>query len=205
MNKVNNNPLIATILFDLSDVLLQGIAGSAKYVKEKIRMPVSDTYFYIEEFNQLMLGQITEDAYWKSIISKNSWSVTVEDLKKAARKNFIEIKGTREIMEKLKKKGFRLALLSNNAREWIEYCEITYQYRQLFQEVIYSFEAKLSKPNKDLFMLMLQKLEAKPQECLFIDDYSKNLIAAEELGFKTIQFISAADLKKKLKRFEIIV
>jgi len=57
-----------------------------------------------------------------------------------------------------------------------------------------------SKPNKEIFLLVLKKLQVKPQECLFIDDYKNNILAAESLGMKAIQFISSTDLKKKLRR-----
>lgn len=197
--------MITTIIFDIGEVYLHLLVGSAKYVQQKTGIPVSDYYFYDKEFDPLMLGQITEDKYWEAIIQKNSWNVSIKDLKESIRKNFKEIKGTRKIIEDLRQKGYKLGLLSNHVKEWVDYCELTYNYHKLFHQAVYSYKVGLSKPNKDIFLAVLKKLKVNPEECLFIDDYEKNITTAQDMGFKTIQFISATDLKKKLKKFEIIV
>lgn len=126
-------------------------------------------------------------------------------MKNAVRKNFKEINGTRKIIEKLKQKGFRLGLLSNNAKEWVEYCEINYKYHKLFDAVLYSCEVGISKPNKDIFKLILKKLKVKPQETLYIDDYIKNINSAKKLGINAIHFITPSDLKKKLREFKTYI
>lgn len=197
--------MITTIILDIGDVYLKGLVGSAKYVQQKIGISVSEFYFYEREFDQLMLGQITEDAYWETITKKKSWNISIEDLKWAARKNFKEIKGTRKIIESLRQKGYNLGLLSNHAKEWVEYCEQTYNYHKLFHKAVYSYMVGLSKPNKDIFLVLLKELKVKSEECLYIDDYIKNIDAAKELGFiNVIQFTSVKDLRKKLQQMKIL-
>ncbi len=195
--------MITTIIFDLSNVYLEGILGSHKYFEKELSATVSEEYFYNEYYEKFVTGQISEDNYWKSVIKENSWDIPVDQLKNAARKNFTEIKGTREIIEKLKKEDYTLILLSNHGKEWVEYCEKKYSYHKLFKHVVYSFQVGLTKPNKEIFLLVLKKLQLKPQECLFIDDYIKNIEVAERLDFKTILFTSALDLTRKLKELKI--
>lgn len=195
--------MIKTIIFDIGEVYLQGVVGSAKYVQRKIGTPISDYYFYDKGFDQLMLGQITEDVYWEAIIKKNFWNISAKDLKEAIRKNFKEVRGTRKIIEDLRQKGYKLGLLSNHAKEWVEYCEITYKYHKLFNKTLYSYQAKLVKPNKKIFKQILQKLRVKPTECLFIDDYIKNIETAKQLGLKTIHFKSAPALARELKKLKV--
>lgn len=196
--------MLTTVIFDLSDVFLEGILGSHKFFEEKLSTPVSEEYFYNEGFKKFMLGQLTEDEYWKSVIKKNSWDIPISHLKKAARKNFTEIKGTRKIIEELKQSGYKLGLLSNHAKEWIVYCETTYKYHNLFHEVLYSYEVSFSKPDKNIFFLMLKKLNVKPEECLFIDDYIKNIESAKQLGIETIHFTSPDKLKKQLRELKLL-
>lgn len=196
--------MITTIIFDIGGVYLQGSVGSAKYVQCKLGTPVPDYYFDEEEFYQLMLGQITEDIYWEAIIKKNSWKISTEYLKESIRKNFKEVHGTRKIIEDLGQKSYKLGLLSNHAKEWVEYCELTYDYHKLFDERIYSYMVGFSKPNPDIFLALLKKLDVKFEECLFIDDYVRNIEAANNLGMKTIQFTSAKNLRKKLSTLKII-
>lgn len=192
--------MITTIIFDLSNVYLEGILGSHRYFEKKLGIPVPDEYFYNEDFNKFMLGQLTEDEYWKSVIKENSWDISIQQLKSATRKNFTEIKGTREIVERLKKEGYVLILLSNNGKEWAEYCERKYTYHKLFKYVVYSYQVGFTKPNKKIFNLLIKKLHLKTRECLFIDDYENNILTAESLGIKAIQFVSSSDLKKSLRK-----
>lgn len=195
--------MISTIIFDLSGVYLHGLFGSTKHIQKRIDFKITDSAIFIPAVDQLFLGQISEEEYWKTVIRKNSWNIAVDDLKYAVRKNFKEIKGTRKIIEKLRQNKYQLGLLSNHAKEWVEYCEITYKYHQLFHIILYSYEVALSKPSKDIFLVILKKLRAKPQECLFIDDYEKNLTTAKSLGIHTIYFTSAINLKKQLMKFKI--
>lgn len=195
--------MITTIIFDFYDVYMEGIIGSHKYFEKELSTPVSEEYFYNEDHNKFMLGQITEDKYWESVIKMNSWNISVNLLKNAARKNFTEIKGTREIIERLQKQGYTLALLSNHGKEWAEYCERKYSYHKFFRHVVYSFQVGITKPNKEIFLLILKQLQAKPQECLFIDDYENNIATAKKLGFNVIQFTSVKNLRKRLKEFKI--
>ncbi|MBI2020686.1 HAD-IA family hydrolase [Candidatus Daviesbacteria bacterium] len=193
--------MITTIIFDLSDVYLHGVVGTGKHIKSKIK--VSDADLLVYELDQLLLGEITEDEYWNLIKKRHSWEIPVNELKRAVRKNFREIKGTRKIIDKLNQNGYRLGLLSNHVKEWIEYCEIKYKYHHLFHKYIYSYEVGFAKPSKKIFKLILKKLRVKPQECLFIDDDTKNISTAKKLGIKTIHFTSSVELKKKLIEHKI--
>jgi len=195
--------MISTIIFDLSEVYLTGIVGSDRILKKKINSVISEEYFYNDEFNQFMHGKISEELYWNAVIKKNKWTISPEILKEVARENFKEIKGTREIIERLKEKGYTLALLSNHGAEWIAYCEDKYKYHKLFHKVLYSYEVGVSKPNDKIFKILLTYLKVIPQECLLIDDNFKNIESAKNLSMQTIQFTSSTNLKKKLKSFEI--
>lgn len=196
--------MITTIIFDLSDVYLHGVAGSGKHLQKRLGTKITDLNILLFELDQLFLGEISEDIYWQAVIKRNNWkNASIEELKDAVRKNFKEIKGTRKIIEKLKQNGYKLGLLSNHAKEWVEYCELTYNYHKLFHTIVYSYEVGFSKPNSDIFLAILRLLKVKPEECLFIDDYIKNIETAKEIGFNTIHFKSAPDLKKKLKELKI--
>ncbi len=147
--------------------------------------------------------EIAEEAYWKALVNKHHWKISVDDLKKAVRENFREIKGTRKIIEELKQNGYKLGLLSVHAKEWIEHCEEQFNYHRLFDSFMYSFEVAVSKPERRAYELMLQKLNTIPGDCLFIDDSPKNTDAAKELGIEVIPFISPEQLREDLKKLQI--
>jgi len=114
-----------------------------------------------------------------------------------------EIEGTREIIENLKKNGYKLGLLSVHAKEWADYCEEKFDYHKLFHSVMYSFEVGVCKPESKAFELILEKLNVVPKECLFIDDSQENIDVAQKLGIQTILFKEASQLKSSLQDLQI--
>lgn len=70
----------------------------------------------------------------------------------------------------------------------------------LFDVIAYSYEDKVSKPDKKSYELVVERLGVKPEECVFIDDHLPNIKAAEEMGITGIQFLNARQLEENLKR-----
>jgi putative hydrolase of the HAD superfamily len=200
--------MITTIIFDLAEVYLKGFCGIEDYLEDVLGMKTIEIRDKLQggpEFELLMEGKITEDEFWKKVIQRNNWDIEIHHFKKAIRDNFNEIKGTREIIEKLKEKGFKMGLLSDHSREWIYHCEKQFDYHKLFHSTQYSFEVECCKTKTKTFELLLKKLNEKPENCLFIDDSERNINIAKSIGLNTIQFKNPNQLKKELTSFSIVI
>jgi len=203
-----NKYMITTIIFDLAEVYLKGFCGVEDYLEETLGMKAIEIRNKLQgapEFEPLMEGRITEDEFWKKVIQRNNWDIEIRHFKKAIRDNFEEIEGTREIIEKLKEKGFKMGLLSDHSQEWISHCEKKFDYHKLFHSTQYSFEVECCKTDTKTFELLLKKLGEKTENCLFIDDSEKNINVAKSIGLNTIQFKDPEQLKKELTSFSIII
>lgn len=196
--------MIKTIIFDLSEVYLRGLFGTHELLSKRLGIKIESPDLLTPLTIRLFEGKITEDEFWRTLRNKNKWDIRVKELKKIVRSNFREIEGMREIIEKLKKKGYKLGLLSVHTREWVEHCEKQFDYHKLFHSILYSFEIEVCKPEKRAYELMLKKIKSKAENCLFIDDNPENLIAAEKLGIKIILFESAQQLINELKKRGIL-
>jgi len=64
-----------------------------------------------------------------------------------------------------------------------------YDFIDVFDVALFSSEVGVRKPDKAIFDLMLAKLGIKPQEAIFIDDFTINVRGAAEVGLNTIQFM----------------
>jgi len=84
--------------------------------------------------------------------------------------------------------------LDNTNSEW--YGHATKHFHNIFK----SFEIGHKKPNKEAFLHVLEKINAKPEECIFIDDIQVNIEGAEKVGIKSILYINYDDLLIKLKQ-----
>lgn len=75
---------------------------------------------------------------------------------------------------------------------------------QAFHKVFKSHQEKLAKSEgAEAFLNVLQKLEANPSECIFVDDYMPNIEIANNLGINGILYQNLNDLKNELKTFGI--
>ena len=92
----------------------------------------------------------------------------------------------------LKERGYHIYLLSNVSAQVIR--ELSFM--DIFSAAdgaLYSFEAKALKPDQKIYEDFLQRYALKAEECLFIDDNKRNIIAADSLGFHTIQHKKASE------------
>lgn len=197
--------MINTIIFDLAEVLLTGFLGVDKKISTVLDVDKSKVVavLYNDDFNELMEGKITEIDFWNRVIKMGGWDIPVNMLSTLIRDNFREIDGVRKLIGVLKA-NYRLSLLSNHAREWIEYCENKFNYNHLFDVRMYSYNVGLRKPQAKIFEAMLDKMSTKPENCLFIDDSKENVISACKLGIQSVQFNSPEKLIEDLKSLGII-
>lgn len=195
--------MIKTIIFDLAETLIQGARGVDEYLEEILHQKVNLDQLYIDELELLFFGKITENAYWKAVVMKHKWDVSLKQLRNAVRNNFKEITGTRKIIEELKQQGYKLGLLSIHAKEWVEYMDKIYDYHKLFDAISYSCTDNISKPDRKAYEGLLIKLKAKPSESLFIDDNPNFVKAAENVGIKGIVFKNPQQLRNALIKLNI--
>ena len=115
-----------------------------------------------------------------------------------------EIKGTVEILHTLKAKNYPLYGLSNWSAETFPLIEDEYPFFELFDEIVLSGEVKLNKPEPEIYLMLLSKIEYAAEECLFIDDSQANVDAAKSLGFQAIPFETPEILERDLKEYGLL-
>lgn len=95
-----------------------------------------------------------------------------------------------ELMAELSGDGHRMALLTNNVREWEPLWRAKLPVDEIFETVVDSAFVGMRKPDREIYELTLSRLEGvAPEECVFIDDTKVNCEAAEELGIAAVHFV----------------
>lgn len=69
----------------------------------------------------------------------------------------------------------------------------------LFDDLALSFEIGAVKPDPNAYRIAAERLDVRPDECLFIDDIERNLIPARALGMETIHYKNFAQFEQDLK------
>ena len=91
-------------------------------------------------------------------------------------------------LRSLRERGLRLALLTNNVREWEPLWRAKLPVDELFELVVDSAFVGMRKPDPEIYELTLRRLNVAASACLFLDDLDVNVAAARELGMTAIQF-----------------
>ena len=97
------------------------------------------------------------------------------------------VRPTEELIGRLKEAGYRLYVLSNMSREFIDYLR-TFPVYGLFDGEVVSCEEGVVKPEPRIYELLLERFGLEPAETLFIDDRRVNLEAAAAFGIRTQHF-----------------
>lgn len=106
--------------------------------------------------------------------------------------------GIIDFIYQLKKQGYKLYILSNMTRHFIER-DYKFPILKEFDGIVYSAPIKLVKPDPKIYEYLLNKYSLNPSECLFIDDMKTNLVSATRFGIKTFLFNdNLEELKKYL-------
>jgi putative hydrolase of the HAD superfamily len=96
-----------------------------------------------------------------------------------------------DLMRELRQRGYRLAILTNNVREWEKEWRSKLPIDEIFETVVDSAWVGMRKPDHAIYRLTLERLgSVGAGECLFVDDNELNVEAARELGMFTVHFRS---------------
>jgi putative hydrolase of the HAD superfamily len=93
-----------------------------------------------------------------------------------------------ELMRELKAGGYRLALLTNNVREWEPVWRRMLPVDEIFELVVDSAFVGCRKPERRIYEIALERLGLPAASCMFVDDVEVNVEAARELGLAAIHF-----------------
>lgn len=98
-----------------------------------------------------------------------------------------EVAPTARLIPELKEAGYRVLVLSNMSKEYIEFLRRMPVYQHLTEEVI-SCEVGLVKPEREIYELLLSRYSLHPEETIFVDDRVENVDAAAEMGITPFLF-----------------
>ncbi|HVE69596.1 MAG TPA: HAD family phosphatase [Solirubrobacteraceae bacterium] len=105
---------------------------------------------------------------------------------------FAELHPNEELIEFFRtlrsERGLRLALLTNNVREWEPLWRAKLPVDELFEVVVDSAFVGMRKPDPEIYELTLARLGLPAPACLFLDDLDVNVEAARALGMPAIHF-----------------
>jgi len=214
INKEKNG--IKAVVFDVGGVLQIGRYSILTFRKHKslsvhqfmaktFKIDLDQWFDSIDTpYAKAIEGKITKKEVL-SIMSKNLHT-SPEYLEKlfiyAYQKYFKQNKKLYQIAFKLKERGYKIAILSDQWQVGKE-ALINLEIASKFDEVVISCDVGIRKPNPKIYKLITKKLKLNPAQVIFIDNRRWNIIPAKKLGMKTILFTDNRQAIRELKKFGI--
>ena len=141
---------------------------------------------------ELELGRMTE-ARFLSVLSDElsralSRPVQLESFGEQYFENLHPNEPMISYMRELRARGFRMAICTNNVREWEGLWRAKLPVEEIFDVVVDSAFVGTRKPEPRIYEITLERLGVAPERALLIDDVEVNCQAAQELGMRAIWF-----------------
>jgi putative hydrolase of the HAD superfamily len=92
------------------------------------------------------------------------------------------------LMRELKAGGLKMAMLTNNVREWEPLWRSMLPVDEIFETVVDSGFVGCRKPESRIYELTLERVGEPAAACLFIDDVLVNVEGARKAGLSAVHF-----------------
>jgi epoxide hydrolase-like predicted phosphatase len=194
--------MIKNIVFDLGNVLIS--FRPSKYFDDKnypetIKSKIIPDIFGSKEWLMLDNGDISTSEAIEAIALKSSLQKEeIAHIFKLRTEMMFPLDQNVRMLPGLKKQGYRLYFLSNFPIDIFEEIKTGYFFFRYFDGGVISSEVKVSKPDRRIFEIFLEKYSLIAEECLFIDDIEINVRSAEGVGMKGLVTYGSEEISKEL-------
>jgi epoxide hydrolase-like predicted phosphatase len=109
-----------------------------------------------------------------------------------------------DFMRELRGRGLRMALLTNNVREWEPQWRAKLpEIDEIFEVVVDSAFVGMRKPDREIYELTLERMGdgITAAECLFVDDVDVNCEAARSLGMRAVLYLDPDQAIGEIQQF----
>lgn len=142
------------------------------------------------------LGKLDEERFCQ-IYFKDCRAFHYAELRECLFHAYDWVEGVEEIVTELHAKGIEMHALSNYP-VWYQIIEKKLHLSKYLQWSFVSCNTGVRKPDLRAYTNAANALDVSPEECLFIDDRTKNCLAAEHTQMQAIKFENARSLRQSL-------
>jgi putative hydrolase of the HAD superfamily len=204
---------IEAVIFDWGGVLIDDPRPALmRYCAKTLGVSEED---YAKAHNKFMddfqRGSFSEETFWTKICGELNTPVSsVKDRNggrssslwgDAFRAAYLPRADVFSVVTRLKKMGYRTALLSNAEVPAMQFFgELQYD---MFDVAVFSCAEGMAKPDRRIYEITVDRLDCQSGQAVFIDDRPENINGAKETGLSTILFRDIEQVKKELSRLSV--
>lgn len=190
--------VIETIVFDFGGVIYQTpepdqLRKIQKFFGIKIAPELIEMIEKKEGsqiIREMCLGETSEEQMWMTVATKlgvKPWLYRYFR-RRLTSKKYLNKPLVKFLMEL--SQDYKIGILSNAGDQTRSIIEDLFHLDRYVDEIVISAEEKMIKPDRQIYQLAVERLDAVPESSLFIDDQLVNVQAARDFGMKAVQFIT---------------
>ena len=141
---------------------------------------------------ELEKGNITEAEFTVALQAQLPEEIRMEGFREVYFAHLHPNEPMIDLMRDLRGRGYRMALLTNNVREWEPLWRAKLPVDEIFELVVDSAFVGMRKPEPEIYALTLERLGdgITAAECVFVDDVDVNCDMARELGMRAVHYLT---------------
>lgn len=184
--------MIKNVIFDLGNVVVKlkwNIVLDKYSDNETDKKLLEDVIFNSIEWVKLDEGTIDKKDAIEIMLSKLPIYLhnACLNIMKEWQEGLIVNSQTIEFIKSLREKGYKTYILSNAPLDIPDFLERN-DLNKYFDGKVISAQEKVSKPNRKIYELILNRFSLNPNESLFLDDKQENIDAAISCGINGYVF-----------------
>lgn len=198
---------IDTLIFDLGKVLVRydfrKLLADLKY-DEETAQAVADAMFLSPQWTEGDRGVKTEEEILQSFIDNNPvYEQEIRQTFEEMGRTISLYSYTKDWMKYLKKRGYKLYILSNFSKPLYDRCQKELKFLELMDGGYMSWQIHCLKPEPEIFQKLLSDFQIDPSKAVFLDDMIDNVAEARAQGLNAIHFTGRKQALKQLLEFGV--
>jgi putative hydrolase of the HAD superfamily len=197
---------IKWILFDVGGVIIRFTmtnpegytVGTRHFNQEEL-----EGFFFTKEYNSYMLGTLSHEQFIGRYLKRKKLDLSIQEFDELFKNDVTPTVGMEALFQKLEKK-YKIALATNEGKLLTKYKIEGSGLIPYLSKIIPSYLLREIKPSIQFFKKTLAIIDAKPEECIFIDDTQENINVAQSLGIKSILFTNVPQLETEFTKLGIL-
>ncbi|HRZ21592.1 MAG TPA: HAD family phosphatase [Bacteroidales bacterium] len=187
---------IKAVIWDMGGVILRTSGEDSRLeMAKEFQVPADTLYklvFDSPSAEKATVGLISESDHWNFVA--DNLGVSRDRVQELQDRFWAGDTIDKQLVEFIKSlnKSYKTGLLSNAWSGARQSLDQRIPIGIVFQYSMFSCEVRLRKPDAKIYHRMLELMEVKADEAIFVDDFSENIAGANAVGIHGVQFFSTA-------------
>ncbi len=199
---------ISTVIFDLGGVLID---WNPRYLYRKLMKSEAEIDFFLSNICTFAWNsqQDAGRSFHEATLALQAQHPEHSEMIAAYYGRWEEMLGgviteSVEIFRQVKRTAVPVYALTNWSAESFIPTKKRYAFLHEFDGIVVSGEEKVAKPDARLFHILLERYKIDATRAVYIDDSAANIATAKSLGFITIHFQSAEQMRGELQELHVL-